>query len=465
MTQEKPAKPSKSVGTLVWDFFCSVKLAIFTLILLAITSIAGTVIPQQLSREEYLEKMSESAYNFYSALGLTDVYHVWWFQLLLLILSINLIVCSINRFPYTWRMIVRPTNDLDEDSMFNYQLREKFHSHEAPDVLKARYEELVTKQLGKPDVAVKEDGGFSFFVERGKYARLGVYVVHLSVIIILVGALIGFVWGVRGGVNIPEGKWADTIYLFGTNGTPHSLGFGVRCDDFDVSFYDTGAPKEFKSDLVILENGAEVLKKTIRVNHPLTYKGYTFYQSSYGPTEPVFTLGVRDRASGEVQSIRVGLEGTPVPLPNGDSFQVVNYTPNLQEWGPAIQVSLIKAGQPPSTFVVVQRYPQLDETRNGAQVFTLTDMQQGYYTGLQVTKDPGVWVVYLGCIVIVLGFYQCFFMSHRRMWVTVYAGGGKTTILTAGSTNKNRDIYAREFRQLVTLMKGGEHPSSDKGKG
>lgn len=462
MTQTKHAKPTKNFGSIIWDFFCSVKLAIFTLIFLAIASIIGTIIPQQQPKEEYLKKMSEAAYNFYTATGLTDAYHTWWFQLLLLTLSINLIICSINRFPYTWRMIVRPNFDLDEGNIVNYQLRDKFHHRESAGSLKDSYIELVTKHIGKPDVTQREDGGFSFFVEKGKYARLGVYVVHLSVIIILAGALIGFVWGVRGGVNIEEGKWANTMYLFGTNGTPHPLGFNVRCDDFDVKFYDSGMPKDFKSDLVIIDNGAEVMKKTIRVNHPLSYKGYTFYQSSYGPTNPTFTIDFKDKATGTVQSVMVGLESAPVPLPDGSSFQVVNSTDNLQNWGPAVQVSLSRPGQPPITFVLVQRYPQLDESRNGAQVFTLRDFQQGYYTGLQVTKDPGVWVVYLGCIVIVLGFYQCFFMSHRRLWVTVYSNDGKTTVLAAGSANKSRDIYAREFKQLVSLMKGEEHPSRDK---
>lgn len=465
MTQTKPAKPTRNVATLVWDFFCSVKLAIFTLIFLAITSIAGTVIPQQLPKEEYLKKVSEAAYNFYTATGLTDVYHTWWFQLSLLVLSINLIVCSINRFPYTWRMIVRPNFDLDEDNIVNYQLREKFHHREAAGSLKDRYIDLVAKHIGKPEVTQREDGGFSFFVEKGKYARLGVYVVHLSVIIILLGALIGFVWGVRGGVNIEEGKWANAMYLFGTDSKPHPLGFAVRCDDFDVSFYETGAPKEFKSDLVIIDNGAEVMKKTIRVNRPLTYKGYTFYQASYGPTSPVFTLGIKDRASGTMQSVMVGLESEPLPLPDGGSLQVTNFTDNLQDWGPAIQVALSRPGQPPNTFVLVQKYPRLDDSRNGAQIFSLIDMQQGYYTGLQVTKDPGVWVVYFGCILIVLGFYQCFFMSHRRLWGTVYSNDGKTTVLAAGSANKSRDIYAKEFKQLVSLMKGEEHPSGDKAQG
>lgn len=40
-------------------------------------------------------------------------------------------------------------------------------------------------------------------------------------------------------------------------------------------------PKEYRSDLTILDQGREILRKSIKVNAPLTYKGVTFYQSSY----------------------------------------------------------------------------------------------------------------------------------------------------------------------------------------
>lgn len=469
MTKPAPAKPAKGFGTRIWEFFCSVKLAIFTLITLAITSIIGTVIPQQLSPEEYLKKMSQATYDFYSMVGLTDVYRTWWFQALLLLLSINLIVCSINRFPYTWRMIARPTKDLDEDSLPTYQLREKFSQRDSIENLRKRYTELTSAFIGQPQITEREDGGFSFFVENGKYARLGVYVVHLSVIVILAGALIGVIWGIKGMANVEEGKQVDNIWLRQENFPAYPLGFTVRCDDFDVSFYENGAPKEFRSDLVIIENGKEVMKKRIKVNHPLTYKGFTFYQASYGPTDPLFAIDVRDRKAGATQTVVVGMNSGIQNLPDGTGFQITNFAENFategQSYGPAAQVSLYRPGQPPSTFVILQNYPQLDESRNGAQVFSIRDIKQGYYTGLQVTKDPGVWVVYLGCIVMVLGFYQCFFMSHRRFWVTVYYQDGKATVLAAGSTNKNRDIYAKEFKKVVSQMKGEEHHPGDTARG
>ena len=56
----------------------------------------------------------------------------------------------------------------------------------------------------------------------------------------------------------------------------------MRLDQFSVSFYSSGAPKEFKSTVTILEGDRQVLTESIRVNHPLTYKGISFYQSSYG---------------------------------------------------------------------------------------------------------------------------------------------------------------------------------------
>jgi cytochrome c biogenesis protein len=45
----------KSFSDRLWDFFCSLKLAIVTLILLALTSIIGTIIEQNLPPQEYMQ--------------------------------------------------------------------------------------------------------------------------------------------------------------------------------------------------------------------------------------------------------------------------------------------------------------------------------------------------------------------------------------------------------------------------
>jgi cytochrome c biogenesis protein len=63
---------------------------------------------------------------------------------------------------------------------------------------------------------------------------------------------------------------------------------------------------------------------------------------------------------------------------------------------------------------------------------------QRYYTGLQVTKDPGVWVVYTGFIVMIIGCFITFFMSHQRLCVEVIKSGGKSRIIVTGRANKNK---------------------------
>ena len=145
-----------------------------------------------------------------------------------------------------------------------------------------------------------EDGKSYLFAQKGAYSRFGVYVTHTSILIIFVGAMIGNVWGYKAFVNIVEGKAVNSVWpRSGKNPIP--LGFEVRNDDFKVEFYEGGGrPKEYSSDLVVLENGQEVMKKTIEVNHPLNYKGLTFYQSSYGTAgDPIYRFRVEDRATGD----------------------------------------------------------------------------------------------------------------------------------------------------------------------
>ncbi len=82
----------------LWDLFCSLKLTMFLLISLAITSIIGTVIPQG-PPQEYLEQISPAKFKLYQSLGFFDMYHSWWFILLLYLLTLNLVSCSITRLP------------------------------------------------------------------------------------------------------------------------------------------------------------------------------------------------------------------------------------------------------------------------------------------------------------------------------------------------------------------------------
>ncbi|HAX96016.1 MAG TPA: cytochrome c biogenesis protein ResB, partial [Prolixibacteraceae bacterium] len=88
----------------IWDFFASVKLAIINLFILSTTSIIGTIIPQKESAQWYIDKYGETTANFFQVLSFTpDMYSSVWFVLLLGLLCLNLIVCSLDRFPGVWR--------------------------------------------------------------------------------------------------------------------------------------------------------------------------------------------------------------------------------------------------------------------------------------------------------------------------------------------------------------------------
>jgi cytochrome c biogenesis protein len=107
----------ETIAEKVWKFFSSVKLAVVLLIILAIVSVIGTVIQQNEAPERYLAEYSQTTVQLFETIGLFDMYHTWWFVLLLFLLTTNLTVCTLDRFPHTLRIITAPLKPIDEDSL------------------------------------------------------------------------------------------------------------------------------------------------------------------------------------------------------------------------------------------------------------------------------------------------------------------------------------------------------------
>src|SRR4030043_1307220 len=108
----------KEFLTILYDLFRSLKLTIFLFILLAILSIFGTLITQNATRLEYIQRYGLGLYEVLNFFNLFDMYHSWWFSAILSLLVINLITCSLHRFPGVWRQISHgPSTGGLEDSM------------------------------------------------------------------------------------------------------------------------------------------------------------------------------------------------------------------------------------------------------------------------------------------------------------------------------------------------------------
>jgi cytochrome c biogenesis protein len=436
--------------SIIYDLFRSLKLTISLLILLAILSIIGTLIAQNATRSEYVQRYGIGLYEVLNFFSLFDMYHSWWFSAILLLLVINLITCSIHRFPGIWSQISRGSGELEDRMLKTIPNVERF---EIPNPIKR--EENIQSSLKKWFKSWKRfetENAITFFSEKGRFSRLGVYITHLSLLIILVGGIVGSLYGFRGHVEILEGETVNQIFLrIKDEEVSRPIGFSVRCDDFNITYYDLKRTekhvKEYTSHLTILDNGKEVLKKTVQVNHPLHYKGLAFYQANYGSIHEA-TIGIQWKGKKEKTSFKA-TEGTTVPVPNSNSLiQALKYAPQVHNFGEGIQVVLLKPNQEPRPFWLLNNFPKLDEQRGDDFILTFEGLTSMEYTGLQVTKDPGVWVVWIGCGLMILGLIVSFFFSHQRVWVKIPKGPGREIVL-AGSANKNRVDFEKTFGQMV----------------
>ncbi|MBU0960903.1 MAG: cytochrome c biogenesis protein ResB [Proteobacteria bacterium] len=431
----------------IFAFFSSVKLALFTLFLLAVTSVIGTVIPQKESFQWYVTTYSETTANIFQVLSIPDMYNSWWFLSLLTLLSLNLVVCSINRFPGVWQQIKADNLVTELSRLKKMRLSQNWDSEKSTTILAAELTQSLAAKGWKAEQR-ERDNILLLFAQKGAMTRTGVYIVHASILMIFLGAIIGELYGFKGSIMLPETKATDKIYAFNTQASI-PLGFEVRCDRFGIDFYDSGMPKAYRSDLTVLENGKVVLNKQIVVNDPLTYKGITFYQSSYQSYED-FLLTVTDQQTGAAESVIMPFQQPQDLTTHSAKIGIVN----AQAKGQAVTSMKIWFDDdlgPPSIFWL-EADAQVTVERQDKK-YTIAGKQM-YATGLQVAKDPGVWVVYLGCSMMILGLFIAFFMSHRRIWLLLDKEGEKTSILMTGSANKNKNGFEKAFALLAEQLTG-----------
>ena len=448
----------------IWNFFASVKLTIVLLLSLASTSIIGTLIPQNEDPQAYFKAFGGVLYRFFSLLDLFDMYHSWWFQLLIVMLTANVIICSIDRISANRRILFVRRPAFNPARFKNLKRRETITDHRTPEQLKETFHPLISRRFRHSRVETLEDG-IAIYGEKGRWTRFGVYTVHLSVVILLIGGLIGSIFGFDGFVNIAEGESVQRIRLRNSSQTV-MLDFAVRCDDFNVSFYESGAPKEFRSRLTILEGGRSVLQKDIIVNDPLRYKGISFYQSSYGslPSNEVI-LSLTSKKTGKVYTQNARVD-QPIQLPeNLGTFVIDEFRQSADFKGHNIGEAFIGTLTPPDgnpiKVLLPVRFPSFDKMRQGAVIIAVEKYVPRFYTGLQVAKDPGVWVVYTGFILMIIGCYITFFMSHQQICLELTTDGQTTRIAVAGTANKNKTGMQTRIDRLAAELGRMAHDAEE----
>ncbi len=320
-TAARPSDRRRTLGWVLLEFFGSMNLAITLLVVVAVASVIGTVLQQNQPYPDYVLKFGPFWFEIFRRLGLYDVYGAGWFVGILAFLILSTSVCLYRQAPGMLRQMVRFRADVHARALRG------FHQHaewRLPDrgieavlgavtgVLRMRGYRWRARDSGDHQVVA---------AMKGRYNRLGYLFTHAAVVMIGVGGLLdGNLWlklkewrgeivletrdlaardippasrlapgavpAFRGNVMLPEGAAANFVFVRARDGfVLQELPFAIELKDFQVAYYDTGQPKSFVSQVRIHDReklGDQPLEATIRVNHPLTYRGYSIYQSDFG---------------------------------------------------------------------------------------------------------------------------------------------------------------------------------------
>lgn len=314
---EKKQNSKVQRPSLWFEFLGSMNLAITLLVMLSIASVIGTILQQNQTFQSYIIKFGPFWHEVYNSLNLYDVYGAAWFMLVLLFLLISTGVCVTRHTP----IFIKDMKQFSENLSLNALKHQPNHaSFSMPaDQMNQQKVALFLKNEGyRTRVKTYDDGSVTVAGLKGRLNRLGYFFSHISIIIICVGALmdgnlylkVAEIFGdlkpetrsvsldqvdknswlspanysYRGNVNISEGQSADVLFLPYDEGyLVQQLPFKIEVKAFRLDYYDNGMPKSYESDILLYADDLEKpLEKTIEVNHPLYYKNFAIYQSSYG---------------------------------------------------------------------------------------------------------------------------------------------------------------------------------------
>ncbi len=440
-------------------FFTSVKVAIILLIILTLSSILGTLIPQGRSQEEYLFHYGQLA-NLLVKLQFTKLYQSFWYLTLLFLFGLNLTICTLLRLPPKFKRYFRPRVDFKPSELAALRFHHNFQLNAGLDAVHLALQEA----LKAHHYQLKEKKGEAelFLLARKRMAGIfGSDVVHLAILFILIGGIVSGLLSFRTDLALHEREVAAV---------PRA-GFSVRLDSFQTEYYPGGQVKDWKSTLTVIENGKDVLSKTVEVNHPLNYKSFKFYQSAYGWDWDQASLELLIRpAEGEgKEKIVKARTGEKLKVDESMEIQVQRFLPDFvldekkqpfsrsnEPNNPAALVEITRNGEKLFAGWLFARFPDFSQLHPGKSSLLsveLRDYSASQYSVIHVSRDPGTTFIWLGCILLMLGLALAFYWLPREIRFYLQPEAGRTRLTAGGVATKNREGLAKEMEKIMATLR------------
>jgi cytochrome c biogenesis protein len=502
---------------LVWRTLRSMRTALILLLMLALASVIGSLVPQWPNSPERVVRYQLDhplVGALYGRAGLFDVYGSWWFVLITALLFVSLVACL---FPRT-RALVRtlrqkPLQAREIDAFRLYE--ERVVSAEPARVIEGSRRVLRRRMFR---VARDGDGRPALAAEKGALREVGSLLFHWAFLLIVIGVIYGKGTGFTGRAVVVEGKtWIDAQANYdgqlrtGRFFSGDFTGVGLHLRGFEDTYRRTGQPMDFVSHVDLLDAQGDVVRRAdIRVNEPVSIDGVEFFQYGFGwapvieirqdgeliASEPV--VFVQDTAPEGVAQLAMPWRGI-LKLPSLDPQMGLTFVlwPDSRAW-----LQLQTTGEPvamtqsfqPIMFYDVFRGDLTDpsltsldtsvmrkagegvvgagqtvDLRTGGALeegvtpagLTISFPELRQYSVLQVSRDRGVPLVLLAAILVLLGLLPALYTSRRKVWVRAEPNGNGTVLKVGGFALQRKPQFDEEFSKLVDAMAraAGDGPS------
>ncbi len=442
------------------NFFASIKLAMFLFLFIAITATIGTVIQQGERPETYIQEYGENAYRWFLRLGFTDVYHTWWFTSLLGLLCVNSLTCFYQRFPGVWRSMKQDRVSVSMAFIKGMKQQAELSVGGSKEQVAQRLAQYFVER-GYKVLAKNEPGEVTLYATKGVLGRVGAHMAHLSATVIVLGGLLGSYYGFSEFGVCLEGQ---TYHIPRGN-------FDLKVDKFWIDYHENGSVKSYNSTLTVLEGGQAKETKTITVNDPLVYKGIWFYQSSYGDAWDQIEIArvtIKDKETDKVLKTvdlewqkELPIDELKLKLSLTDfvadfafnSTEKKVYSKTVEHANPAIKLAVDERSSVQATPWIFYQFPDLFDIKDSKYQFELIGYKPRKYTGLQIAKNPGINIVWLGSTMIVVGITLSSFIYHRRLWTKIVPASEGVTVHVGGTTHKSQIDFQKEFKKLTEKIK------------
>lgn len=410
----KPVKSASSSGRSQLAVLASVKLTVTLLTLIAATVLIGAWCPQEsaVGFQKVIDMFGEKNALQLSRYGITDIFHSAWFLILIGMLTVNMIACSMQRVFPKVRLLKQPFSFFTGKEIAKLPFNMELTLPGTPDLALANLE----RSLRRHGYTVRRQAD-SLAGDWGKFARLAATVTHIGLLTLLAGVTITSWTGFSGFKPIP----LHATMSFASS--EHSKLWIGKLPDWKVYVdgtrredYPTGEPKQWYSNLVVIDaGGREVKRQEISVNNPLSYAGVDIYQSSWGLDKVVVSFNGHLRALDLRQMGKVNAAFLPLDEQTILIFSIHDQAKPLKVFAKTPQWDAPKL---------------LTEIPQGKAV-KLGSVELGYkellpITGLQYKSDPGYGVTLVAFAFITAGVLLAA-VPYRQVWAHAEAAQAAET--------------------------------------